>query len=186
MHIIRSLRLLVSLWRLVCQSFRRTLLRCYGIKISSTAVIHSTAVVELSGGQISIGAGTYIDRGVIIRALGGRVQIGEECSINAYSVLLGSGGIKIGRGTRVAPHCVIVAGNHKFRDPNVYIKHQGLDTKGIEIGSDVWLGAGTKVLDGVIIGLGSVVGAGSVVTRSIPVFRIVAGVPAREIGVREE
>lgn len=60
-------------------------------------------------------------------------------------------------------------------------EHERLDmtTKGpIEIGNDVWIGTGAKVLSGVRIGDGAVIGAGSVVTKSIPPYTIVAGAPA--------
>lgn len=49
----------------------------------------------------------------------------------------------------------------------------------IEIGDDAWLGTGCIVLPNVRIGKGAVVGAGSVVTRDVPDFTVVVGVPAR-------
>jgi galactoside O-acetyltransferase len=51
----------------------------------------------------------------------------------------------------------------------------------VEVDDDVWLGAGAVVLPGVHIGRGAVVGAGAVVTRDVPPFSIVAGVPARVV-----
>jgi tetrahydrodipicolinate N-succinyltransferase len=54
----------------------------------------------------------------------------------------------------------------------------------ISIGSDVWIGAGAMILDGVNIGHGAVVGARSVVTKNVPPYAIVAGVPARIIRYR--
>ena len=51
----------------------------------------------------------------------------------------------------------------------------------IAIEDDAWLGAGVIVLPNVTIGRGAVVGAGAVVTRDVPSFTVVAGVPARPI-----
>jgi maltose O-acetyltransferase len=49
----------------------------------------------------------------------------------------------------------------------------------IIIGDDAWLGTGCIVLPGVRIGNGAVVGAGAVVTRDVPDYAVVAGIPAR-------
>lgn len=54
----------------------------------------------------------------------------------------------------------------------------------IFIGNDVWIGSSVKVMPGVRIGNGAVVGAGSIVTKDIPPYTIVAGVPAKEIRKR--
>ena len=53
-----------------------------------------------------------------------------------------------------------------------------------EIGSDVWIAAGAQVLHRVKVGDGAVVGGGAVVTRDVPAYAVVAGVPARIIGYR--
>jgi acetyltransferase-like isoleucine patch superfamily enzyme len=58
------------------------------------------------------------------------------------------------------------------------------DDQPIVIEDDVWIGYRAIVLKGVTVGRGSVVGAGSVVTRDVPRYAIVAGVPARKVGVR--
>jgi len=55
---------------------------------------------------------------------------------------------------------------------------------GVDIGNDVWVGARAMILDGVRIGNGAVIGAGAVVTKDIPNFAIVGGVPARVIRYR--
>ncbi|HDZ8876661.1 hypothetical protein J4G66_16215 [Aeromonas dhakensis] len=54
----------------------------------------------------------------------------------------------------------------------------------IKIGNDVWIGANAIILPGVTIGDGAVVGAGAVVTRDVPDYAIVVGVPAKVIRQR--
>lgn len=54
----------------------------------------------------------------------------------------------------------------------------------IVIGNDVWIGMRTVIMNGVTVGDGAVIGAGSIVTRDVPPYAIVAGVPARVIRYR--
>ena len=55
------------------------------------------------------------------------------------------------------------------------------EKKPIVIGNDVWIGARAMVIDGVKIGDGAIVGAGAVVTKDVPSYAIVGGVPAKFI-----
>ena len=52
----------------------------------------------------------------------------------------------------------------------------------VVIGSDVWIGAKASVMPGITIGDGSVIGTASVVTKDVPPFTIVGGVPAKVLG----
>lgn len=175
----------VRLLRKLHRNLKIKSLRLRGVTVDSTAVIDPAAIFEPSGGKIVIGARTFIDRGVILRPLGGSIEIGDDCSVNAYSVLYGAGGLKIGNDTQIGVHTVIVPSNHIFSGLATPIKDQGLSLEGIEIKEDVWLGAGARVLDGVVLRKGTVVGAGAVVTRSSEAYSVVAGVPAKIISTRQ-
>jgi len=59
-------------------------------------------------------------------------------------------------------------------------------SRGIRIGRDVWVGANAGITDGVSIGDHAVVAMGAVVTRDVPDWAIVAGVPAVVLGDRRE
>jgi acetyltransferase-like isoleucine patch superfamily enzyme len=86
--------------------------------------------------------------------------------------------IRLGKCCFLAGNCYLVAGgNHSFLDVSMPIMFQpSLSKGGIQIGEDVWLGAGVIVLDGVTIGKSSVVGAGSVVTGPLPEYSFARGV----------
>lgn len=70
-----------------------------------------------------------------------------------------------------------------IRDSDNHIINNQVDdmTKPIEIGDHVWIGLRAIILKGVKIGNGSVIAAGAVVTRDVPPYSLVAGVPARVI-----
>ncbi len=113
-------------------------------------------------------------------SLGSNVSINHHCSLDG-----GRHGIHIGSNSRLAPYCTIYAFNHglSLEKP---IREQAVSSKGINIGSDVWLGAKVGIVDGVNIGDHAVVGMGSVVSKDIPAYAIVAGNPARLIGDRRK
>ena len=65
------------------------------------------------------------------------------------------------------------------------IRVQGIYTRELEVGSNVWVGYGACFLRGVRVGDNSIVGTNSVVTKDVPANAVVGGVPAKLIRMRE-
>jgi galactoside O-acetyltransferase len=92
--------------------------------------------------------------------------------------------ITIGSHVLIAPECFLADHNHGIAVTK-RIDQQPCKAAPIVIEDDVWLGTHVIVLPGVRIGAGAVVGAGACVTQSVSPRTIVAGVPARPVGVRQ-
>ena len=155
-----------------------------GATVCATFFSTSNNLRSRPNGRIVIGENCQIHKGAIIITYGGVIELGDNVSINPYTILYGHGGLHIGEATRIASHCTFIPANHIFADPNTPIMQQGESRRGITIGHDVWVGTGVTVLDGVTVGDGTVLAAGCVVTKNIAPGVVVAGVPARQISSR--
>lgn len=106
----------------------------------------------------------------------------------------------IGKFCSIGPDCLIGLGKHpsshyvsthpiffstsspaqvSFSDKTYFVGHEK-----ITIGNDVWIGARAIVLDGVIIGDGAIIAAGAVVTKNVPAYAVVGGIPAKVLKFR--
>ncbi len=161
-----------------------------GLKLTLGRGARIREYVQLQGGGsgvVTIGENSNVGPFVMLEAQpGGSITIGSGCGINAFCVIYGGGGVTIGDNTRIACHVVIVANNHNIDDVSKNIRDQGFTAEGIRVGSDVWIGAGARILDGVHIGDHAVIGAGAVVTKDIPEYAVAVGVPARVLRLRGE
>src|SRR5690606_26081042 len=82
----------------------------------------------------------YIGDNVELRSNGGNcIRVGEKCTINRGSLIMGN--VKIGSNCLIAPLCVVVGSNHNFSNSDKLINEQGVSSKGIIIEDNVWLGA---------------------------------------------
>ncbi|PXY31834.1 acyltransferase [Prauserella muralis] len=113
--------------------------------------------------------------------ISGDPEIGEGTWIGAFTVVDGSGGLRIGRGVDVSCGVQIYTHNTVRRCVSGRA-YPDVDRAPVTIGDHVFLGANAVVLMGVTIGESAVVGAGAVVTRDVAPRTVVAGVPAREVG----
>jgi acetyltransferase-like isoleucine patch superfamily enzyme len=89
----------------------------------------------------------------------------------------------VGAGTRIASGACLYAFDHGL-DPARTVREQPVTSLGIRIGADVWIGANAGITDGVTVGDHAVVAMGAVVTRDVPEWAVVGGVPARVLGDR--
>lgn len=109
----------------------------------------------------------------------GDVVIGDYTRIGIHNTIIGP--VCIGNHVNLAQGITVTALNHNFEDKTKRIDEQGITTKPVIIGDDVWIGANAVILPGVTIGKHCVVAAGAVVTKDVPDNTIVGGVPAKEI-----
>jgi acetyltransferase-like isoleucine patch superfamily enzyme len=85
----------------------------------------------------------------------------------------------------MGPRVSLFTTNHSFARRDTLIKQQGYVVGRIDIGDDVWLGAGVTIVSNVRIGDGAVIGAGAVVVKDVPEYAVAVGNPARVVRYRE-
>lgn len=138
------------------------------------------------GDHVTIGRFAMIrPSGYYGREVGAGLTIGDNSNIGPYCYLGCSGPIKIGSHVLMGPRVTMSAENHNFDRRDVLISQQGVTREPITIEDDCWLGSGSIIVAGVHIGKGAIVAAGAVVTKDVPAYAIVAGVPARLIRSRD-
>ena len=121
--------------------------------------------VVLSGcqiiGDVTVGMQSYANLSVIRNAdIGRYCSIGRRCSIGA------------------AKHNVSALSTHPLFDRTFE------NVQRTKVGNDVWIGDGAVIISGLTIGDGAIIGANAVVTKNIPPYAIVGGVPANLIRMR--
>lgn len=167
----------------------------YSIKYSSTVTIGYGAKVT----RISKFEGC--NRVCAHSTFNGTLGYGSYIGFN--SIISG----EIGRFTSIADDCMVVRGRHPYEYPYVatspmffsMMKQTGYtfadrqiynefkfvrECVPVVIGSDCWIGAGAKIIEGVTIGIGGMVLAGALVTHDVPPYAIVGGVPAKVLRFR--
>ncbi len=157
------------------------------ITLNNGVYLDSNTYLHACPGGITIGSDSIVMHGAVLHVYNFRdlpnskINIGKNSLIGEYSVIRGQGGVEIGDRVFTSPFSQIIAVNHIFDDPQVSFVEQGITAEGIIIEDDVWIGASAVITDGVKVGKGAVVAAGAVVTKDVPPYTVVAGVPAKEI-----
>jgi len=118
--------------------------------------------------NVSFGWGDKISLGI-------NSYIGEDSYLNIHDDII------IGANVMIGPQVMILTGNHSFSDIRQPMCEQPSIGLPVIIKDNVWIGARSIILPGVMIGQGAVIGAGSVVTKDVGELSVVAGNPARFI-----
>lgn len=159
------------------------------IRIGNSVAIDDYVFLDASGSGekgVLLGDGVILSRNCVVQGKTGSVVLEDRVDVGCNTVFSSVAGIHVGEATIIAGNCYIGGGRYFHSDPEVPIMDQGGYSHGpIGIGPMSWIGAGAIILDGVTIGRGVIVGAGSVVTKDVPDFGVVAGVPARLLRTRE-
>lgn len=138
------------------------------------------------GRQVTIGRFSMIrPSGYYGREIGIGLKVGDYSNIGAYCYIGCGGGVEIGSHVMMSPRVGLHSENHNFDQVDLPMKEQGVERRGIVIEDDCWLASGSVVLSGVRVGRSSIVAAGAVVTKDVPSYSIVGGVPAKLISRRE-
>ncbi|MFO1487476.1 MAG: acyltransferase [Verrucomicrobiota bacterium] len=137
--------------------------------------------------NIFIGAGVTIARHTWLFALPAlqnhlpKLAIEDGCQIGNFNHITCVNEVRLGAKVLTADRVHISDNTHDFKNPHIPIMDQPISSKGpVHIGSGSWLGENVNVLS-CKIGRNCVVGANSVVTKDVPDFCVVAGIPARII-----
>ena len=129
--------------------------------------------------RFSLGQQSVVESFSCINNAVGDVVIGDNTRIGLHNTIIGP--VSIGSHVNFAQGITVTALNHNFEETNKRIDEQGVSTRQVVIGDDIWIGTNAVVLPGVTIGNHSVVAASAVVTKDVPPHSLVAGVPAKVI-----
>ena len=129
--------------------------------------------VESCGSNVNFEHGARIDSDL-------RIGSNSGVGINCVTVSM-----TIGDNVMMGPDVTILTSTHIIDRIDIPMGEQGSVVKEVSIGNDVWIGMRSIIMPGVTIGNGVVIGAGAVVTKDVPDYAVVGGVPARIIKFRK-
>lgn len=113
--------------------------------------------------------------------LDGKIVIGNDVSIEQSCHIVAASELEIEQGCTISANVYISDCGHKYDEPNISVMKQNLNIAPVHIGKNVFIGYGACIMPGTHIGDSCIIGANAVVTKDVPSYSIVAGVPARII-----
>lgn len=149
------------------------------VRIAGFVPVYSLRRLVYWSAGLDIGSGSHIHTGAQFFSPAG-VKIGKGTIIGQNAFLDGRDRLEIGNHVDIASDVIIYNSEHDINSEDF-----SAITAPVVIGDYVFIGPRAIILPGVNIGKGAVVGAGAVVTKNVPEFAIVGGVPAQIIGERK-
>lgn len=128
------------------------------------------------------GDNVNVEKGAVF-STGRGISIGNGSGLGVNCLVHGP--LEIGDKVMMGPDVVILTHTHNIDRTDIPMGDQGSRIEKVTIGNDVWIGMRSIIMPGVKIGNGAVIGAGAVVTKDVPDYAIVGGVPARIIKFRK-
>lgn len=154
--------------------------------IGDNVVIEEGALV-LEPGHVNIGSNVYIGHYAVLRGYDrNEMVIGDDTWIGQFCYINSAGGVRIGSRVGIGPGVKIMSSKHGEEGRHVPVLMCDLEFAEVVVEDECDIGMGAIILPGVTVGRGSQVGAGAVVTKDVPPYAVVAGVPARKIRERPE
>ena len=151
-----------------------------GVKIISNLPFWFLRSVFFKLIGIKIGRNTFVCQGFEFMSPA-NISIGKNSNINRKCYIDGRGGCVIGNNTSISHEVLILTGTHDLNSSNFKEIH-----KPVFIGNNVWIGARALILPGVRIEDGAVISAGALVTKDVDSFSVVAGIPAKQVSIRNQ
>lgn len=160
------------------------------LKISRKCRIHGWKyffgdwrIFRIDNGEIELHSGTWIETNVLLHAVAGSVHIGSRTFINRGTIITCRDSITIGNDVLIGDHVSIWDHDHNISaDPtDAPYGQRGYASSKVEIGNNVWIGSHAVILKGVRVGEDSVIGAGSVVCHNVPAGEVWGGIPAKKL-----
>lgn len=156
--------------------------------IESDGVVFMGANVDIKArkgmGHLRFGKFVWIGNDCGIRCHEGHLSVGDKTVFGSNNVVNCYLDIEIGRECIFADWIYVCDFDHRFDDPHLPIRSQGIKVSPIKIGNGVWIANKVTITRGVTIGDGAVVAANAVVNSDVPPGAVVGGAPARVLKMR--
>lgn len=176
-------------FKFIWRCFKVLMLRSKNVKISPWAhfnqntrfegnnVVYKGAVISSS----KIGRNTYIGENTKLQ----KCQIGRFCSISSgVEVVSATHPSSVFVSTCPSFYSISNQNGQTFVKSNLFEEHLSINGYHAVIGNDVWIGTNVIIKGGVTVGDGAIIAMGSVITKDIPPYAIVGGVPGKVIKYR--